>query len=875
MRQKGERAPKLAKWLFDQIVKSEEKSTIVGDIEEFFGELKEERGIFKAKLWFWSQILASLPEFIKNSIYWRGVMLKNIIKITFRNISKHKVYYFINVAGLSVGIVCFILIALFITDELSYDRYHAKADRIYKAGVRALWADNEFHGCVSPAPFSRALVAEFPEVEVSTRLRRSGFPVIRYRDKVFSEERWYWADDTHFDVFTVPFLQGDPKTALTKPNSVVITESMARKYFGAEDPLGKSLNANNRRDYLITGVIEDVPHNSHVHYDFLASYITIEDGSDQNWISNNFPTYFVLKEGVSHKDFETKLQLIVKKYVAPQLETVFGATLDEMEASGGSIRYFITPLTDIHLHSHLRFEHEPNSDIAYVYIFTVVALAILLIACVNFVNLATARSASRAKEVGVRKTVGSKRAQLIRQFLTETVVLGFLATLVALPLIHFMLPVFNNLTGKNLSVPYLENVYTIPLLIGIALFVGLLAGVYPAFFLASFDPVAVFKGESVNRGKRSWMRNILVVFQFSVSVVLIIGTLVVYKQLNYIQNKNLGFNRDQVVIVKKADDIGQKIRAFKQELLRHPGIVNASNSSNLIGDFFGDSLFRQIDQPKEQNQLIWRMWTDKDYSKTYELEFKGGRFFSEEPQEGRREVVLNESGARILGYEEAVGEKIIDMGGRDFTIIGVVKDFHFEPLHKELNPLIILPFSPKGNGRYLSVRVRAENIRETLAFMKKSWEKYALNQAFEYEFFDDHFARLYRSEEKTGTIFFSFSLLAILIASLGLFGLTAFITQQKTKEIGIRKVLGASVVGILFLYTRQFTRWVLVANIIAWPLAYFAMHKWLENFAYRTNIGVGTFIVSGILALSIALFTVSFQSIRAAIANPVESLRYE
>jgi putative ABC transport system permease protein len=371
------------------------------------------------------------------------------------------------------------------------------------------------------------------------------------------------------------------------------------------------------------------------------------------------------------------------------------------------------------------------------------------------------------------------------------------------------------------------------------------------------------------------MRNVLVVFQFTVSVVLIIGTLVVYRQLQYIQNKNLGFNKDQVVVVKKADDIGQKIRACKQELLGYAGVLSASNSSNLIGDFFGDSLYRQVDQPKEMNQLIWRMWTDRDYGKTYELEFIDGQYFSEEQQEGRREVVLNESGARILGYEEAVGKKIIDMEGRDFTIIGVVKDFHFESLHKELNPLIIHPYSPRGSGRYLSVRVRSENIRETIAFMKKTWEKYALNQAFEYEFFDDRFARLYRSEEKTGTIFFSFSLLAIVIASLGLFGLTAFITQQKTKEVGIRKILGASVAGIIFLYTKQFARWILVSNIIAWPLAYFAMNKWLENFAYRANIGIETFVVSGLLALVIALFTVSFQSIRAAIANPVDSLRYE
>jgi len=857
------------------MIRSEEKSTIVGDIEEFFFEITERRGSLRAKLWFWSQILVSLPMFIKNSIYWRIVMFGNYIKITFRNILRHKGYYFINVAGLSIGIICFILIALFIQDELSYDRYHEKADRIYRAGVRAVWADNEFHGAVSPAPFSKALVTEFPEVEASTRLRRFGFPVIRYKEKVFSEERWYWADGTFFEVFTVPFIQGDPKTALKKPNCVVITQSMALKYFGNEDPLGKSLNADNRKDYQITGVIEDVPHNSHVHYDFLASFITIEDGSDQNWISNNFPTYFVLKESVSQEEFETKLQLVVEKYVAPQLETVFGATIDELAATGGFIKYFTVPLTDIHLHSHLRFEHEPNSDIAYVYIFSVVAFAILLIACVNFVNLATARSVTRAKEVGVRKTVGSSRSQLIRQFLAETIVLSFLAILVALSASQFLLPFFNSLTGKSLSVPYLANVYTIPLLIGIALFVGFLAGTYPAFFLASFDPVAVLKGKSLGRSKRSWLRSSLVVFQFSVSIILIIGTLVVYRQLNYIQNKNLGFNKDQVVIVKKVDDIKQEIRPFRQDLLKHADIISASNSSNIIGDFFGDNLYRQIDQTRDKNQLIWSLWTDPDYAETFQIKLKQGRFFSDYRQEGQQEVVLNESGVKILGYDNPVGQKIIDQDGNEFTIIGVVEDFHFESLHKQLNPLIIHPYSPRGYGRYLSVRVNAENLPETLAFMKNTWQKYSGGEAFEYEFFDDHFAQLYSNEKKTGKIFISFSLLAILIASLGLFGLTAFITQQRVKEIGIRKVLGASIPGITFLLTKQFTKWVLVANIIAWPLAYFGMNKWLQNFAYRTNIRMETFVLSALLALIISLLTVSSQSIRAAISNPADSLKYE
>jgi len=475
----------------------------------------------------------------------------------------------------------------------------------------------------------------------------------------------------------------------------------------------------------------------------------------------------------------------------------------------------------------------------------------------------------------VRKTLGSSRSQLIRQFLAETMVLNFLATLVAIPVIQFLLPLFNGLTGKSLSVFYPVNVIAIPVLLGLGVSLGFLAGSYPAFFLASFDPVAVLKGESVGANRRSWMRSALVVFQFTVSIVLIIGTLVVYGQLDYIRNKNLGFDKDQVVIVKKVNDIGQEIRPFKQELLRHAGIVSASNSSDVIGDFFGDNLYRRIDQPKEKNQLLNRLWTDPDYTETYEIQLKKGRYFTDYQKEGQREVVLNEAGAKALGFESPIGQKIVDTDGDEFTVVGVVENFHFESLHKALHPLIIHPCGPREFGRYLCVRLKAEAIPETLAFMKDAWLKYSGGQAFEYEFFDDRFAKIYSGEGKTGKIFFIFSLLAILIAGLGLFGLTAHITEQKTKEIGIRKVFGASIPGIIFLFTKQFARWVLVANILAWPLAYFAMNKWLQNFAYRTGIGAGVFVLSAFLSLLIALLTVSFQSVRAAIANPVNSLRHE
>ncbi len=803
-------------------------------------------------------------------------MIFNYIKVALRNIQRHKGFYFINIVGLTIGIICFILIFLFVLDELSYDRYHEKANQIYRVGVRALVQDNEFHGATCCAPMARTLVKEFPEVLASTRLRKFGNPVIRYKEKVFSEERWFWADSTIFNVFTIPFIQGDSNTALIDPNTAVLTKSMAEKYFGKEDPVGKILNADNRQDYLITGVVEDVPQNSHVHYDFLASFETLEFSRNQNWISNNFHTYFVLKKGTSNKDFEKKLQILAEKYVYPQVKGALGVTPEEFFASGGEFEYFLQPLTKIHLHSQLQFEHEPNSNIVYVYIFSIVAIAILLIACINFVNLATARSANRAKEVGVRKTVGSTRNQLARQFTVEAIFLSTLAVLLALPIIEILLPFFNNLTGKNLSVPYLGNFITIPLLIGISLFVGLLSGTYPAFFLSSFNPVAVLKGRSIGRRKSSWMRNILVVFQFTISVILIIGTFVVYKQLNFIQNRNLGFNREQIIIIHKVDDLGKQIWPFKQELLGLPGISSVVNTSNLMGDSFGDNLYTPADRPSDQRQLIWRMWADPDFIQTYQIELARGSFFTSAVLEGQRAVVLNESAVNSLEIENPLGQKLIDMDGKEFTIIGVVKDFHYDSLHKPIKSMLIHPYGPDiGFGRYLSVRITADNIRETLSLLEKSWKKYAANQAFEYEFFDEHFARIYLSEEKTGQIFFLFSVLAIAIACLGLFGLTSFVTQQRTKEIGVRKVLGASLSKILLLLTKQFIRWVLVANIIAWPVAYFVMYRWLENFAYRTNMGIWVFALSGALAFLIALITVSYQSVKVATANPVDSLRYE
>jgi putative ABC transport system permease protein len=807
-------------------------------------------------------------------------MVKNYVKIALRNFLKHKGFSLINIFGLAVGIACCLLIVLFVLDEVSFDRYHEKADRIYRVGINGYINNTRFEGVVTCSPMAETLVREYPEVIAATRLRNFGFPVFRYEDKVYSEERVFWVDQSFFDVFTVSFLRGDSKTALAEPNTIVLTRSIALKYFGDENPIGKSLNADNRRDYLVTGVVDDTPRNSHLHYDFLAALSTYEDSRSPIWVSNNYHTYLVLREGASPEAFEEKLVELVKKYVGPQIQAATGISLEQFYESGGEWGYFVQPLTDIHLRSHYEFELEPNGDIAYVYIFSIIAIGILLVACINFVNLATARSVNRAREVAIRKTVGSMRGQLIRQFLAETTILSFVAVLIALVIVQFVLPTFNNITGKGLSVPYLANVATIPSLLGVVLFIGILAGIYPAMFLASFDPAVVLKSETVGRARKSNLRNVLVVFQFSISIVLIVGTFIVDRQLRYIQNKNLGFNKDQIIIVKKTDDLGNQIQAFRQELLKNSRVIDATNTQYLIGGNFGNTAFSLAGESGEQTHLLWTCFTDPYFVDTYQIDMAAGRFFEEGRQSDQEAVVINETAVKELGLDDPVGRLIVALGptpeqATTFTIIGVMKDFHFESLHYQIKSLIVAPYGPDGVGRFVSVRVNSEGIRETLTFLESTWQRFAGSQAFEYEFFDDHFAKIYKAEERTGRIFFAFSFLAIIIASLGLFGLATFIAEQRTKEIGIRKVLGATESKIVFLLSKQFTKWVILSNLIAWPIAYYFMHEWLQRFAFRPAISIWSFLLASVIVMAIALFTVSYQTIKAARSNPVELLRYE
>lgn len=806
------------------------------------------------------------------------IMFINYIKVAIRNIMKNKVYSFINILGLAVGIACCIAILLFVRDELSYDKFNINGNEIYRLCINVKVGNTEAHSPKSPPPMGAALLHDLPEVLGFTRIRNFGYPVLRYKDKTFSEERFFDVDSTFFDIFTVKFLEGDPKVALTQPNNVVITESMAKKYFGNEDPMGKILNADRNTDWIVSGVVQDVPKNSHFHYDFLGSLTSSADSRSTSWLSNNYYTYLLLRKGTNAEAFQKKINSEILKYISPQISAITGATLNQLRKQGDKYEFFIQPLYSIHLFSHLDYEIESNSDISYVYIFSIIAAVILLIACINFVNLETARSEKRAKEVGIRKTLGSNRSQIIGQFIAEAVLMSMLAVLLAVVLDEIFLPLFNNIAGKEMSSGIFENIYSIPLLIIFAIFVGIMAGSYPAFYLSSFQPVKVLKSELRRGNRKSVLRSGLVIFQFAVSIALFIGTFIINNQLKFIQTKNLGFNKEQVIIISKTDDLGGQIQSFEKRLLTNPDVLKVSNSSAIPGNQGGDSGCSLKDTPGSQLQDARIMTCDENFAGTYKLKMKQGRFFSDEHPSDTAAIVVNEALSKAFGVKNIVGKYLVfpgDVQTFTYQIIGVVKNFNYESLHKEIRPLVIRLYSDKGFGQFVSVRIAPNNYKSTISFLEATWKKYAGNEAFEYNFLDKDLANLYLNEQRTSNIATIFSVLAIFIACLGLLGLAAFVTEQRTKEIGIRKSLGASVPEIVILLSKEFTKWVLIANAIAWPLAYFIMNNWLRNFAYRITLTPWVFLVSGILALLIALLTVSIHAIRAATANPILSLRYE
>lgn len=805
-------------------------------------------------------------------------MFKNYIKTALRNISRNKLYSLLNIAGLAIGIACCILILLYVQDELSYDRFHAEANNIYR--IAPVFSTSERVMYLATCAHAQApmLKDRYPEIINYVRFTSYGSSkIIRHEQNIFTEEKFLWVDQSLLDVFSFNLIKGNPEDALLKPNSVILTEEMAKKYFGDKDPLGKNLEVNGSTLYSVTGVFENLPKTSHIRPDFFASFSTLDLKPTGNSIEDllseiNYYTYLLLREGTDPLELEQKFDDFIEEHVGGILKQI-----------GSTAKYELQPLKSIHLHSQRENELERNSDMTYVYLFIGIGLFILLLACMNFMNLATARSSNRAKEVGLRKVVGAQKPQLIRQFLGESFILTFIALVLSLVLVLLTMQVFQNISGKDISMNIFSNPVLLIGLLGLMITVGFVGGSYPAFFLSAFRPVEVIQGKFKRGSKSSALRIILVSLQFTVSIVLIIGTLVVNKQLNYIRSKDLGYNKDHVIVIRvRNEDTQKKMEYIKSELLQSPDVVKVSASETIplgINDY---SIHHAVGKPPEEHIMLASQFVDEDYLDTHEIELINGRNFSRDfPSDPGESIIINEAAVKKLSWQdnplEQQIERYTDAIGttKKYKVIGVLRDYHFQSLHEEIMPMVLYNRSYSGTFSQLSVRIKPDNIQKTMEFLETKWREFDPVFPFEFEFADDQFDILYRTEGRLQQLFGYFTILAIVIGCLGLFGLISFTAEQQTKEIGIRKVLGASVSNIILMQVRDITKWVFLAVLIAWPIGYFVMNNWLQNFAYRINLSVGVFLAAAFAALIISLLTVSYQAVKAAYTDPATAIKYE
>ena len=812
-------------------------------------------------------------------------MFKNYLILTLRNLWRNKAFSAINIFGLSIGIASCLLIVLYVLHEVSYDRHFSQAEQIYRVAFLGQVNENPLADALAGAPVAAQLKASFPEIQEATRLYTfGGKPYVSYKDKRFKEEAFAYADPSFFKLFDFSFLKGNPATALIEPKSVVISASLAQKYFGTEDPLGKLFQFKTwNTAYKVTGVIADMPANTHFHFDMLATMVDLDDAKDKGWLNFNFYTYLLLRDGSRIRDLEAKLPTEVDRFIGPEIQRALDIDLGTFRKAGNDFRAILQPLTSIHLQSHFDTELGANGNIQYVYIFLAIAGFMLLIACINFINLSTAASARRAKEVGVRKVLGSAKKQLIVQFLSESVLLAFGSLVIAVGLVILVLSAFNNLIQRTISLQIFTDYTFILGLILFGLLVGILAGSYPAFFLSSFEPVTVMKGNysaGIVKGKPSgWfsgfqIRSGLVVFQFFVAIVLLASTVVVYRQLNYMQNKPMGYSKEQVLVIQDSDILDDNEKIFKEKARQNPQVVSVSVSGNVPVGSSGISNNGFFPQENRTGIVSLRKYqVDHDYLTTLNISLTQGRNFSRDFATDSAGILLNETAVRAFGWEKApLGKKLIGGDEKVYTVIGVIKDFHYESLHQKIGPLAMTLGDNSGS---ILVKIRTDNIPAVLDSFKQTWHELTDKAPFTYSFLDERFAKVYQAEQRISKIVAIFAGLTIFIACLGLFGLTTYTAQQRTKEIGIRKVLGASVSNIVLLLSKDFVKLVLLANVLALPLAWWGIHRWLQGFAYQVEIGWNIFTLVGILAIGFALLTVSFQAIKAAMSNPVKSLRTE
>jgi putative ABC transport system permease protein len=810
-------------------------------------------------------------------------MNKGYLKIAWRNLLKNKTYSFLNIFGLALGLGCFFLIALYVADELSYDRYHEKSDRIYRINADLLFGGSDLKLAVTSDPLGNTMKTDYPEVEQFVRIYNSNGPKqVKKGNEFITEYAVAHADSSLFDVFSFQVLYGMPENALTAPNSVVITRKAANKYFGRDNVVGETMETDDQGStlYKITAVIEDMPRAGHFNFDFLFSMQNVQY-TFGSFLNHNFHTYLLLKPGADTKAFDKHFREILNNYVFPQARELMNLeSMDDFEKAGNRLSYSLMPLTDIHLYSDRYPEFSPSGNIRYLYIFSAVAIFILLLACINFINLSTANSGTRAKEIGIRKVLGSDRKALVSQFLVESIITAIIASIFAILFVWGCLSFFNSIAGKSLQILDLFRPLPLAGILMLALFAGLLAGSYPAFYMATFRPIAALKDKLRLSGTKSYLRNALVVFQFGIAIILIICTTVVYKQLGFIQNKKIGFEKEQVLIINETYPLGNNVQPFKESVVNMPGVrmgtlagyLPVSTSSR------NDLTFSTEATMTSTNSFNMQHWDiDYDYIPTLGMELQDGRNFSKDFGTDSSGIIINEACAKMLGGGDVVGRKlytsydgkVIDQA---LTVIGVVKDFNYESLRSDVRPLSMRLGRATGA---MAFKVETAEIKPLVAQIESLFKQMAAGKPFSYRFLDDAFNEMYIAEQRIGRLALVFSILAIAIACLGLFGLATYMAQQRVKEIGVRKVLGASVSNIVTMLSSDFVKLVTIASVIAFPLAGFAMHRWLQDFAYRTPISWWVFAFAGLLGLGIALITVSFQAIKAALANPIKSLRTE
>ena len=874
--------PVFASWLLRRMSIYEDIHSILGDFEETYIRIAETDGLFKAQLWIFIQILRSFPEYIKLIITWRCIMFKNYLKSTLRNLRKDMVYTFINISGLVIGIGACLLILQYVTFELSYDNFHEKADNIYR--LRTFFyldegVDEDPAYCVFAA--GKAVTEVFPQILDYVQIRTNRFRgVYKYQEKVFREENILCASSSFFKIFSFKLLQGDPNTALTEPNTIVISNSTAEKYFGNGNPLGKSITLGRNNDFKITGVIEDAPENSHFKYDMIISYITLENNDDRglynSWNWAGVYTYLLLRQDADTGDLEQKF----KKLIEPMSDETFGRW-------GYRMALLLQPLKSIHLNSHFAGEIENNGSREFIYVLFIIAAFILILGWINYISLSTAKSIKRASEIGVRKAFGAHRLQLILQFLSESLIINIIGCSVAIIAVIYLQPYFNQMIGIPHDYTSMKTMSFWMIFLGGFLLGSFLSGLYPAFLLSSFRPLNVLKGKTSGSYRCISLRKGFVLFQFTISTILIIGTFIVYKQVLFMRNKDIGVNVNQTMIVNGnvvqqdslfVDFINNRVKVFKNELLKYPSITDVTHSTSVPGDIVpGPMSIRRKSDPPEDARSLYFLNVDYNYLDFYQNTFIAGRNLSRDFSTDSNAVILNEAAVHILGFknpEDALNKQLILEFDEVFEVhvIGVIKNYNQSTLREDYSPIIV---RHSEFPRQYSIRIQTKDLSNTISLIKKKWDEIFPRNPFDYYFLDDSFNELYRADMQFGRNFGVFTMLAIIVACLGLFGLSSFTVIQRTKEIGIRKVLGASVRNIVVLLTREFLVLIVSANIIAWPLAWYFMDRWLQDFAFRINMTIWIFIFSALISLVIALLTLSYQSIKAATTNPTDSLRYE